>query len=103
MKVENNLFAEIIVVGLILVIVIFLTLSSFEESIYKPPLTDKEKWELFKKEHNCKAVEKKDGHSTGGVGLTMKGQVGVIFGDDVPSQVRYVCDDGISYWKNEVF
>ncbi|MEX8139981.1 hypothetical protein AB7B51_17420 [Acinetobacter baumannii] len=77
--------------------------SAFFGAIIGPenaPLTEAQKWEIFKKEHNCKIVQKRDGYSTGGVGVTMSGHVGVIVGDDVPDQAAYLCDDGVTYWKN---
>lgn len=75
---------------------------AFGDSI-KPtqPITAQEKWAIFKKEYDCKLIEKREGHSTGGVGIATNGQAGIMFGKDVPSQAAYLCNDGVTYWKNE--
>lgn len=36
------------------------------------PLTQAEIWEKFKQDNDCKVVEKREGHSTGGVGLSTR-------------------------------
>ncbi len=59
-----------------------------------------DEWETFKAAHNCKIVAKRDGHSNNGIGVTTRGSVGYIIGDDTPDQVAYQCDDGVTYWKN---
>lgn len=65
------------------------------------PLTQAEIWEKFKQDNDCKVVEKREGHSTGGVGLSTSGHVVGMIGNDVPDQVGYLCKDGVTYWKNE--
>ncbi len=51
------------------------------------------------KEH-CKVIEKREGATTTGVGISLKGQAGVFLGGE-PDQTGYLCDDGVTYWKNE--
>ncbi|EGJ6041370.1 TPA: hypothetical protein ACYZ5L_004012 [Escherichia coli] len=46
-------------------------------------------------------IEKREGYSTGGVGITTGGQMAVIAGGGTPNQTAYRCDDGVVYWKNE--
>src|SRR5690606_32674180 len=53
-----------------------------------------DEWAKFKQEHNCRVVEKRDGQATSG------GGVGVFSGSTSP-QTAYLCDDGVTYWKNE--
>ncbi|EJG5355167.1 hypothetical protein [Pseudomonas juntendi] len=60
-----------------------------------------DEWETFKAAHNCKVVGKSEGHSNGGVGITTRGSVAFIAGDRSPDQTGYLCDDGVTYWKNE--
>ncbi|EUC83111.1 hypothetical protein HMPREF1570_5010 [Klebsiella oxytoca KA-2] len=66
-------------------------------AVYEPK---PDEWETFKAAHNCKVVAKRDGHSNNGIGVTTRGSVGYIIGDDTPDQVAYQCDDGVTYWKN---
>ena len=55
-------------------------------------------WRVFAAEH-CKVIEKRDGQSTTGLGLSLTGKVGTFFGS-TSSQTGYQCDDGVTYWKN---
>ncbi|EJR8028804.1 hypothetical protein N1C12_004252 [Salmonella enterica subsp. enterica] len=66
-------------------------------AVYEPK---PDEWETFKAAHNCKVVAKRDGHSNNGIGVTTRGSVGYIIGDDTPDQVAYKCDDCVTYWKN---
>ena len=66
-------------------------------AVYEPK---PDEWETFKAAHNCKVVAKRDCHSKTGIGVTTRGSVGYIIGDDTPDQVAYQCDDGVTYWKN---
>ncbi|WP_447345668.1 hypothetical protein [Salmonella enterica] len=66
-------------------------------AVYEP---QPDEWETFKAAHNCKVVAKRDGHSNNGIGVTTRGSVGYIIGDDTPDQIAYQCDDGVTYWKN---
>ncbi|EIE9938012.1 hypothetical protein GIW79_22935 [Pseudomonas sp. PA-7-1E] len=65
---------------------------------YKPK---PDEWAVFKEAHNCKVVGKSDGHSNNGVGVTTRGSVALIVGDSTPDKTGYLCDDGVTYWKNE--
>lgn len=56
-------------------------------------------WRNWAKDH-CKIVAKKDGATTTGVGISLKGQAGLFIGGE-PGQTGYSCDDGVTYWKNE--
>ncbi|EAQ9552917.1 hypothetical protein RHL03_004552 [Escherichia coli] len=59
---------------------------------------EREDWRKFAAEH-CKVIEKRDGQSTTGIGLSLTGKVGTFFGS-TSSQTGYHCDDGVTYWKN---
>ncbi|EPC0068389.1 hypothetical protein ACRWP7_003297 [Escherichia coli] len=65
--------------------------------IYSYSQKDNE-WKEFSNEH-CQVIEKKDGQSASGVGLTLRGHIGAFFGGTSPQTV-YKCDDGITYTKN---
>jgi hypothetical protein len=56
-------------------------------------------WKAYAAEH-CKVIEKRDGQTTTGVGLSMNGKVGSFFGS-TDAQTAYKCDDGVTYWKND--
>ncbi|EOI8157887.1 hypothetical protein ACMW0A_004877 [Klebsiella variicola] len=56
-------------------------------------------WRDFAAEH-CKVIEKREGATTTGVAVSLKGQAGVFIGGE-PDQTGYLCDDGVTYWKNE--
>ncbi|EHB4028357.1 hypothetical protein Q2Q63_003810 [Escherichia coli] len=57
-----------------------------------------QEWKDFASQH-CQIIEKKDGQSTSGVGVSLRGQIGAVFGSSSPQTV-YKCDDGITYTKN---
>ncbi|HCD6777401.1 TPA: hypothetical protein NDV37_005407, partial [Klebsiella pneumoniae] len=48
-------------------------------------------WRDFAAEH-CKVIEKREGATTTGVGVSLKGQAGVFIGGE-PDQTGYLCDD----------
>ncbi|WP_117045920.1 hypothetical protein, partial [Klebsiella pneumoniae] len=52
-------------------------------------------WRDFAAEH-CKVIEKREGATTTGVGVSLKGQAGVFIGGE-PDQTGYLCDDGVTY------
>ena len=62
----------------------------------------KNKWETFKAEHNCRIVDKLDGSTGTGVGITFSPNGGTGIGPVItsnPAKVGWLCDDGITYWK----
>lgn len=67
---------------------------------FEPPHVDQ--WAKFKQEHSCRIVAKRDGQSSSGVGVGVTNglSLGVFSGSTSP-QTAYVCDDGVTYWKNE--
>ncbi|HBV4961717.1 TPA: hypothetical protein MDZ62_005212 [Klebsiella pneumoniae] len=58
-----------------------------------------QEWRDWATEH-CKVIEKREGATTTGVGVSLKGQAGVFIGGE-PDQTGYLCDDGVTYWKSE--
>ncbi|WP_142491011.1 hypothetical protein [Klebsiella pneumoniae] len=69
-------------------------------ALFLSPIYEKEQdWRNWAKEH-CKVIEKREGATTTGVGVSLKGQAGVFIGGE-PDQTGYLCDDGVTYWKNE--
>lgn len=75
--------------GVISVLVVWVLASDQKEQV----------WRDWATEH-CKVIEKREGATTTGVGVSLKGQAGVFIGGE-PDQTGYLCDDGITYWKNE--
>ncbi|MFT9324302.1 MAG: hypothetical protein ABF537_09165 [Acetobacter sp.] len=58
-------------------------------------------WPSFAQAHHCAIVEKREGHSNQGLGVSTTGQVGAFVGNDTPNQTAYKCDDGVTYWRND--
>ncbi|MCC5458044.1 hypothetical protein LMR84_23995 [Klebsiella variicola] len=75
--------------GVISVLVVLVLASDQKEQEWRDWATD-----------HCKVIEKREGATTTGVGVSLKGQAGVFIGGE-PDQTGYLCDDGITYWKNE--
>ncbi|MGY1355874.1 hypothetical protein ACW7AM_17145 [Klebsiella pneumoniae] len=75
--------------GVISVLVVWVLASDQKE----------QEWRDWATEH-CKVIEKREGATTTGVGVSLKGQAGVFIGGE-PDQTGYLCDDGVTYWKNE--
>lgn len=59
----------------------------------------KNEWKEFASQH-CSVIEKRDGQSNSGVGVTLSGQIGTFLGSSSPQTV-YKCDDGVTYTKND--
>lgn len=85
----SGLVGIAVLVGVVSVLVA-LVLASYQKE---------QEWRDWATEH-CKVIEKREGASTTGVGVSLKGQAGVFIGGE-PDQTGYLCDDGITYWKNE--
>lgn len=59
-------------------------------------------WEAFKQAHACKLVAHKDSVSSSNTGFALNGNgdvVPVFTTSTEPSQDAWLCDDGITYWK----
>lgn len=85
----SGLVGIAVLVGVMSVLVA-LVLASYQKE---------QEWRDWATEH-CKVIEKREGTTTTGVGVSLKGQAGVFIGGE-PDQTGYLCDDGITYWKNE--
>ena len=59
----------------------------------------RQEWNRFAGEH-CKVIEKRDGTTSSGVGISLNGQLGVFSGSS-SGQTAYQCDDGVTYVKND--
>ncbi|HHI5180786.1 TPA: hypothetical protein ACP4XJ_004911 [Klebsiella pneumoniae] len=82
--------AGIALLGGVISVLVVLVLASDQKE---------QEWRDWATEH-CKVIEKREGATTTGVGVSLKGQAGVFIGGE-PDQTGYLCDDGITYWKNE--
>lgn len=82
--------AGIVLLGGVISVLVVLVLASEQKE---------QEWRDWATEH-CKVIEKREGATTTGVGVSLKGQAGVFIGGE-PDQTGYLCDDGIAYWKNE--
>jgi hypothetical protein len=58
--------------------------------------TENTSWNEFAAEHDCKIVERKA--STASYGIGTSGNYQTIVN---PSQVAFLCDDGITYWRSQ--
>jgi hypothetical protein len=61
-------------------------------------VVEERKWRDFAAAHGCRVVGKRQGDTT--VGYTSAGGGGTVIGSSSP-QVAYLCDDGVTYWRNE--
>ncbi|HBV1819871.1 TPA: hypothetical protein MDQ74_001720 [Klebsiella pneumoniae] len=82
--------AGIALLGGVISVLVVLVLASDQKE---------QEWRDWATEH-CKVIEKREGATTTGVGVSLKGQAGVYIGGE-PDQTGYLCDDGVTYWKNE--
>ncbi|MBF8461907.1 hypothetical protein FMJ63_18040 [Klebsiella michiganensis] len=82
--------AGIVLLGGVISVLVVLVLASEQKE---------QEWRDWATEH-CKVIEKREGATTTGVGVSLKGQAGVFIGGE-PDQTGYLCDDGVTYWKNE--
>lgn len=82
--------AGIALLGGVISVLVVLVLASDQKE---------QEWRDWATEH-CKVIEKREGATTTGVGVSLKGQAGVFIGGE-PDQTGYLCDDGVTYWKNE--
>lgn len=58
-------------------------------------------WEAFKAAHSCKIVGQQDGSASVGFGMTGGANGGggpVVL--STPGKTGWLCDDGVTYWKN---
>jgi hypothetical protein len=62
-----------------------------------------EQWEVFKIEHDCRIVQKRDGtiDIQPVIGIATNGVAAIgLFNNSTPNKVVWLCDDGITYLKN---
>lgn len=55
----------------------------------------KDEWEAFKIQHDCKVVGKRDSQTS--YGTDSSGKTITTY---TPSQTAWLCNDGVTYWKN---
>ena len=79
-----------LIIGFCVAMVLFVTLA---------PNREQETWEQFVVKHNCKVVEKMQGHAVTVTTFTSNGKVGTGVGRS-PDKLAFSCDDGIKYWRN---
>lgn len=82
-----------------IVLVIFILAVIVTGFMFYSDYTKKEQtWREWATEH-CKVIEKIDGKTSVGVGVSTSGQAGAFISPS-SNQTGYKCDDGITYWKN---
>ena len=75
---------------------------------YKQQQAEAHRWAVWSSLHNCKVVGREKGVTTTGVG-TMIGTssnggttiIPVVTTSRTPDKTAYLCDDGITYWRND--
>lgn len=60
-------------------------------------VVEERNWQKFAATHDCRVVGKRQGETT--VGYTSAGGGGTVIGSTSP-QTAYLCDDGVTYWRN---
>ena len=82
-------------VGLLVVLIIMMIVGSIKEQ---------KQWQAFAAAHSCKLVATKQGTVSSGVGTAVgaNGQVSVVpITTTTPGQEAFLCDDGVTYWRNK--
>lgn len=59
-----------------------------------------EQWSDFAKEHHCKLTQVDNGEVNTGFGITANGNLATVVTTS-PRKKAYLCDDGITYWREE--
>lgn len=90
---HDGLFGKAVLILLTLIII------SIPWSIYSS-IVESIRWNEFKEIHNCKTVGHIDSKTNFGVGITGGGQMATVITDD-PAMNGYLCDDGVTYWKED--
>lgn len=57
-------------------------------------------WSDFAKEHHCKLTQVANGEVNTGFGITTNGNLATVVTTS-PRRKAYLCDDGITYWREE--
>lgn len=60
---------------------------------------DRATWEAFRVEHKCRIVGHQDDKTLTGFGLSSSGK-SVVTTSYIPAQAGWLCDDGITYWRD---
>lgn len=81
----------------VLVVVIGLTCSVVALSVYSSE-EEREEWNRFSSQHDCHLVGQREAQHTYGYSY---GRNGGLVSTTVPGQSGYLCDDGITYWRNQ--
>ena len=61
-------------------------------------------WAVFSQTHGCLIVQRTQAqtHVGSGVGLMSNGKMGVVTTTTTtPAQAAWLCDDGVTYWRNQ--
>lgn len=67
-------------------------------------IEERKQWQNFALEHKCKKVGDIQPHTSvgTGVGMTGNGKTGVmVMNNYEPGKEGFLCDDGITYWRNK--
>lgn len=70
---------------------------------YRADVREREQWERFKVVHKCRIVARMEGSSETSLAPTINGN-GAGFSlvtTQIPGKVAWLCDDGVTYWRNE--
>lgn len=63
---------------------------------------EQDEWVTWSAQHNCKVVARREGQTSTGIAPIIGGKGGVAVTTSTTSdQTAYLCDDGVTYWKNE--
>jgi hypothetical protein len=66
----------------------------------KADIRERENWQVFAQQHDCKVTGKKASSSSTGVAPIIGGNGGIaITTSTIPAQTGWLCDDGITYWN----
>ena len=88
----------LVLVGMVALIVGLLALMMIASA------KEQREWQAFSATHNCKLVATKQGTVSSGIGTAVgaNGNVSVVpVTTTTPGQEAFLCDDGVTYWRNK--
>jgi len=57
-------------------------------------------WQVFSNQHNCHVIEHRDSQHGHGYTFSTRPGGGTV-SVTIPEQTAYLCDDGVTYWREE--
>lgn len=90
---EDMLFVFFGAIGVLLItgLVVFSIIETEKENAA---------WQVFSNQHNCHVIEHRDSQHGHGYTYSTRPGGGTV-SVTIPAQTAYLCDDGVTYWREE--